>query len=329
MDFHRKYALLDPIPGNGASSYRGRQLLSGREVTVHFLPGDGMGNEALLSRIRALPPHVLSQLLEIGEHEGALYLVTIAPPYLHFCDWLPVEEPGDPPKPGPDAPTSSWNTGGPDAKPGEFTQFFLADSLRPDQSQQPPAVSIPQQAGPGEFTRMFQPTPPSSLSPAPPNPLAQDSSPSKLPAAAESLPALRDSTKRPGEFTSLFRVPMGQTSEGTDSAGAATEAFVNPQGSPSTGRTAPEGPSEYSRIIGMPSLARPASPSPTSGQVGGQQVSSPGPLQGTAPQAPGLPLRTEEKGGPKAAHSNLGRTVLFCLLSFLAGAALVFLILRR
>jgi hypothetical protein len=128
MDFNNKYALLDVIPGDGASSYRGRQLASGRDVTVHLLRGAPAENDSLLSRIRALQPESLREVVEIGEQDGTVYLVTAAPPHRHISEWLSEQEHA------------------PSAEPGEFTRFFQPNSF------QPPAGSSP-----GEFTRLFAP----------------------------------------------------------------------------------------------------------------------------------------------------------------------------
>ena len=129
MDFKNKYALLDLIPGDEASSYRGRQLASGRDVTVHLLCGAPAENDRLLSRIRALPPESLRQVVEIGEQDGTVYLVTAAPPHRQISEWLSEQEHA------------------PAAEPGEFTQFF-----QPDSFQRPAGANST-----GEFTRLFAP----------------------------------------------------------------------------------------------------------------------------------------------------------------------------
>jgi hypothetical protein len=143
MDLDKKYALIESIPGQGASSYRGRQIASGRDVTVHLLRGDQAQNENLLSRIRTLPLGSLRQVVEVGEQEGTLYLVTTAPPHRHFSEWLPELE----------RLTS--------AEPGEFTRFFRPNTSQPERSSEPVLAPAADTSCAGEFTRLFGPaTPP-------------------------------------------------------------------------------------------------------------------------------------------------------------------------
>jgi hypothetical protein len=93
MDFDRKYELLEALPGKGVKSFRGRQAATGRSVCVHLLPGGhSPTNDALLARIRALRPESLMQLIEVGQHDGAIFVVTDAPPYEHLLEWLQEQE---------------------------------------------------------------------------------------------------------------------------------------------------------------------------------------------------------------------------------------------
>jgi len=93
MDFYQKYELIDPLPGEGTKSFRARQNTTGREVTVHLLIGGKTPeNEALLTRLRNLPPVSLSKLIEVGDNEGTTYVATVAPPFEHLADWLTGQE---------------------------------------------------------------------------------------------------------------------------------------------------------------------------------------------------------------------------------------------
>ena len=67
MDFEQKYELIEPLPGEGPRSFRARQKGLGRDVTVHFLVGGQTPeNQALLARLRTLPPNSLARLIEVG-----------------------------------------------------------------------------------------------------------------------------------------------------------------------------------------------------------------------------------------------------------------------
>ncbi len=71
MDFYQKYELIDPLPGEGTRSFRARQIATGREVAVHLLVGGKTPeNEAMLTRLRALPEGSLRKLIEVGDNEG-------------------------------------------------------------------------------------------------------------------------------------------------------------------------------------------------------------------------------------------------------------------
>src|SRR5215469_6985624 len=93
MDLSEKYSLIEALPGDGPKSYRGRQIATGRDVAVHLLPGGKTPeNEALLTRLRALPPLALRKLLEVGDTAGDTYIVTEGPPFQHITEWLAAQE---------------------------------------------------------------------------------------------------------------------------------------------------------------------------------------------------------------------------------------------
>src|ERR1035438_5340667 len=101
MGFYQKNNLIEPLAGEGTRSFRARQASTGRDVTVHLLVGGkSPENEALLARLRGLPPQTMGKLIEVGDYEGTTYVATVAPPFQHLSDWLseqesmlPVEEP--------------------------------------------------------------------------------------------------------------------------------------------------------------------------------------------------------------------------------------------
>ncbi|HEY1341612.1 MAG TPA: hypothetical protein VGF59_29075, partial [Bryobacteraceae bacterium] len=172
MDFYQKYELIDALPVEGPTkTFRARQISTGRNVAVHLLLGGRTPqNEALLARLRAIPPASMAKLLEVGENEGTTYVVTVAPPYEGLPEWLtdqeraaaavsdkeftrvgtwkvPAMQPGGPPPaPAPAPPTAAAP---PAAEPGEFTRMFQAGAK--PAAEAPPAASQPASSGPGEF----------------------------------------------------------------------------------------------------------------------------------------------------------------------------------
>src|ERR1017187_3943951 len=93
MEFQQKYQLIELLPGEGVQSYRARQTNTGRDVTVHVLVGGKTPeNEAFLIRLRALQPQSMAKLIEVGEHQGATFVVTMAPPYHRLDEWLAEQD---------------------------------------------------------------------------------------------------------------------------------------------------------------------------------------------------------------------------------------------
>jgi hypothetical protein len=275
MDFNKKYDLLDPLPGRGPwqggmrpvadrsdswnaqhgqsslpQSYRARQTATGREVTVHLLgQARTPETEALLARIRALPPASLAKLVEVGENQGAAYVVASAPPFLHLNDWLAQEEPASeageftrmferPVSPGDRSgafPAMPASAAPPAAEPGEFTQMF--QSPLPERTAQPEWPQPPPPEAPGEFTQFFR-----APAPAPPQPVSSQ----PAPAPAAQMPAFGNSYPPP-------------PAAGID----ATGAFSASRPAAPAASAPPHGPSEYTMLISRPAPSAPAPPPPT------------------------------------------------------------------
>src|SRR3954449_8561971 len=94
MDFTQKYHLIELLPGEGVESYRARQTNTGRDVTVHLLIGGKQvpSNEAFLVRLRGMHPQSMAKLIEVGEHQGNMFVVTVAPPYQRLEEWLAEQD---------------------------------------------------------------------------------------------------------------------------------------------------------------------------------------------------------------------------------------------
>ena len=96
MEFSKKYQLIELLPGQGVQSYRARQTNTGRDVTVHLLVGGKTPeNEGFLVRLRAMQPHSMAKLIEVGEYQGATFVVTVAPPYQRLDEWLAEQDRAD------------------------------------------------------------------------------------------------------------------------------------------------------------------------------------------------------------------------------------------
>ena len=198
MDFEQKYELIAPLPGEGPKSFRARQKGLARDVTVHFLVGgQTSANQALLTRLRALPPDSMARLIEVGNNNGVLYIVTVAPPFQHLLEWLKDQEPAPAPAPVVEAPPVA---------PAILPPVFVKEEPAPAPvveapsttragawkvpAMSPPAAAPPAASEPGEFTRLFQTVPgPAAVpaSPAPP-PAANIPQPSVAPAEPKPQP---------------------------------------------------------------------------------------------------------------------------------------------
>ena len=208
----QRYDLIDEIPGGATQSFRARTA-AGREVTVHFLRGGRTPeNEALLARLRAIPPAAQANLVEVGEYEGTPFVVTAAPPYQHLAAWIKDQEPHQAAGPQKFTRVGMWKvpefTGGTHAAPpppplpeppkpavDDFMTIFETGSTHKATPPAAPPLAPPPATGPGEFTRMFQAAPPSPEFPPAP---VQAATPVPEP-PAPAAPA--------GEFTRMFQAP--------------------------------------------------------------------------------------------------------------------------
>src|ERR1039458_1456394 len=224
MDFTQKYVLVELLPGDGTQSYRARQTNTGRDVTGHLLVGGKTPeNEAVLARLRGMQPQSMAKLIEVGEHQGTTFVVTVAPPYQRLEEWMAEQDhaaavAGEFGKATiwkrPDAGTPAAAPAPPPAapEPGEFTRNFqrpaapspTAQFTPPPPPQAPPAGAP--SAEPGAFTRMFQspvqPPPPAPAMPAVASPTSQFTSPPPPPAPPATAPSAE-----PGAFTRMFQAP--------------------------------------------------------------------------------------------------------------------------
>ena len=246
MDFPQKYQLIELLPGEGVESYRARQTNTGRDVTVHLLVGGKTPeNEAFLVRLRGMQPQPMAKLIEVGEYQGAAFVVTVAPPYQRLDEWLAEQDRAavvkdfgkagfwKRPEAGSLAPPPMPPAATPAApEPGEFTKQFgrgAAPGAEPGLPATPPQSPAPPPSWePGESTRMFR-------------------SPVALPAPEPAVPAARPPVlppdapgAGPGEFTRLFQAPPSPQ--------------AGPPPTPEPLRTPPPaaGPGEFTRMFHSP-----------------------------------------------------------------------------
>ncbi|HEY1183059.1 MAG TPA: hypothetical protein VGE89_02675, partial [Bryobacteraceae bacterium] len=296
MDFHQKYELIEPLPGEGPKSFRARQSGFQRDVTVHFLVGGPTPeNQALMARLRALPPSSMARLIEVGTGaDGTQFVVTFAPPFQHLVDWLRDQEgaavdtqkfsragawkvPVSPPAAAATVPPTE------PAQPGAFEDMFRTAQPMPTGQMmaapgaQPPPARPPVASKPEESTRLFQTAAVPTAAPAPPAsanipqpPLAPEQPKPQPPAAAPpapppdvAAPVPPPVASEPGEFTRLFQtVPAAAPAAAPASANIPQPPLTPAEPKPQPSAVAPPPPPA------LPPVAAPPAPPPAASEPG-------------------------------------------------------------
>ncbi|HTB15510.1 MAG TPA: hypothetical protein VK752_28260 [Bryobacteraceae bacterium] len=286
MPFTERFQLLDLKRDEGARTYEAREIATGRPVFVHlFANTTSPLNRAMLAKLDTLPEEERHRILDRGEHEGGIYLVTDRlAEYQGLREWLkahheehpkPLDARGawqfPPSKPPEDPAPSTFDTAPlPAMEPSivepppiaKLTDTGLQTLQLPSPGE-PPAVAPPPPANdPGEFTQQFAPP---VLRPAPkPTP----------PAAAPAPPA-----NEPGEFTRQFAMPVLRPAPKTTSPPAAppadepgefTRQFAPPVHRPAPPPSAPTNPApgEFTQLFAAPP-PKPSAP-PKAGPPSGE-----------------------------------------------------------
>ena len=263
MPFTDRFQLLDLKRDEGARTFEAREIATGRPVFVHlFVNRSSPLNRALLAKIDTLPEEERHRIIDRGDHESGLYVVTdrlaeypglrewlqaknehrpkpldaggawqLKPPPLVVPPKLPVDEP--PAAPFDTAPLPALEPSIASPPPVSTLGNSGVQTLQIPTSAEPPAAPASAVKEPGEFTRQFVPP---VLRPAPP-PTPKETPPPSAPAA-----------KEPGEFTRQF-VP-----------GAFRRAPPTaPQETPPPSASAAKEPGEFTRQF-VPPVLRPSPP---------------------------------------------------------------------
>ncbi len=245
MEFLSKYELLELVSERDGKTYSARQLASGQVVQVHRFDGVLVQAELMkliLAYLRTVSPDRPSQIVDMDQQEGSLYLATDPLPEGHsFRVWIESETwkrenlPSKPATPRPIMAVQppALTMQGPDEvtgtrvlkakplldRPRSVPSAPVPSSLTPSAPSAAPPSSPggppPPDREPGEFTRMFlrdsvapaASTPPAKSQPTPaaePRPGSSDISPSSQELSPASGPP-SGSTDEPGDFTMIFR----------------------------------------------------------------------------------------------------------------------------
>jgi hypothetical protein len=238
-----RFQLFDLRRDEGARTFEAREIATGRPVLVHLF-GDCTAplNRALLTKLDALPEHERRRIIERGEHEGGVYVVTDRlVEYAGLREWL-EQKPADAPKSLESA--SAWRMA-PEKVSIDDQLANMFDTaprpmLEPSPTAPPPSpvltttgeatlkipkpVELPKPPAqtanePGEFTRQFAPVLRPAPPPGPPPAAAAPGEFTSLFAArpVKDLPPKPEQTVKPeqpvGEFTKLFQTPPRPAAE--------------------------------------------------------------------------------------------------------------------
>ena len=227
MSFYAKYEILallrDDAASTGVKTFSARHLTSGQTVGVHLLFENMPGHSAaVLERVRNLGPEQVSQVIEVGTHEGTPYVVTAQSIWSNsFDEWL-----GKPPAAAPPTKASVDNYG----KAGNW-RVPAAEFIRKSDPGPLPASAVTPIPEPGGFTRMFSmsprsaagqemstssvlPTPAVQPVPVPPPALVENldlSGETRKVAVTAVKPLVPPVAEGLGEFTRAFQVPAPVT----------------------------------------------------------------------------------------------------------------------
>jgi hypothetical protein len=189
-----RFQLLDLRRDEGARTFEAREIATGRPVLVHlFADPSAPLNHVLLEKIDALPQKEQARVIDRGEHEGGVYVVTDRlAEYGGLREWLALK----PTKPLDAA--SEWRT---------MPVKASVDDQLANLFETGPVPQMPALEEPGEFTRQFAPVP-RPVAPAaprikePPGEFTRQFQPPLRPVPAPPAPVPQE-----GEFTQMLKAP--------------------------------------------------------------------------------------------------------------------------
>ncbi len=325
MPLTDRFQLFDLKRDEGARSFEAREIATGRPVLVHlFADRTSPLNRALLAKMETLAPQERARIIDRGEHEGGVYIVTDRlAEYPGLREWLSQKDPDrakdlsvagawQVPKLPPAIPQM------PAANPDLDDQLaHLFDTVPRPIPEPVPGVGAPESPKlsntsehtleipfPPEMREVKAPPPPAA--PAPvlrPTPVKEPAPP-----LAPPLPA---PANEPGEFTRQFAPPVLRPAPAPPSIapppsapepGEFTRQFVAPQA-----QKAPEPAGEFTKLFQRPNLT-PKGPAPAPSPIPAPPPSSAQPgeftqmLQAQRPSAPPPPVNKASQSGEFARY---------------------------
>jgi len=301
VPFSDRFQLLDLKRDEGARTFEAREISTGRPVLVHlFADRTSPLNRALLEKLDALPDAERRRVIDRGEHQGGLYVVTDRlADYPGLREWLSAKSADRPQsldlagawkippvkKPSVDdqlanlfdtapRPVLAPSAAEPEPVPpltnsGEVT-LKMPTPVEPPPPTVDPAAPAPQEAG--EFTRQFAPVvrpaaqPPKEPPPITPAPPASE--PGEFTRQFTPPPVLRPpAPQAPKEPPVPKETPPVAPAPAASDPGEFTRQFAPPvlRAAPVSTRSPtppPQDPGEFTRQFAAPPPTTPPSPKP-------------------------------------------------------------------
>ena len=76
MSIYQRYELLEIVHDGPVKTFAARQIQTGQTVAIHLLIDPSPDSQELLKKVRALTDPSRKELLEFGDHDGTIYVVT-------------------------------------------------------------------------------------------------------------------------------------------------------------------------------------------------------------------------------------------------------------
>jgi hypothetical protein len=271
VPFTDRFQLLGLKRDEGACSFEAREIANGRPVLVHlFADRTSPLNRALLAKVDALPSSERGRIIDRGEHEGGVYIVTdrlAEYPGLH--EWLRAKHP-DRARPLDEGGAWRMNSGTKQTVDDQLATLF---ETAPTPVVEPSPLDEPKPpvlTDTGEMTLLLPAPPPRpSTKHGDVAPLA---APPVLRPAPPAVPKVERTPAAPpnesGEFTRRFAPP--EMRPGSPTAAATPKIEPLPPVAPAAPRVEPPAvptspasqPSEFTRQFAPPVLRPPAPAAP-------------------------------------------------------------------
>jgi hypothetical protein len=266
VPFTDRFQLLDLKRDEGARSFEAREIATGRPVLAHIFENRTAPlTRILLAKIDTLPEAERARIIERGDHEAGVYIITDRLiEYAGLREWLTQKKMDVPPPPPPPLPTGKPTV---DAQLANLFDTAPLPALEKSPTD-PPTAPVLTDTGIATMVmpKYEPPVPPPILAPPPPPPVAKPAEPDPGEFTRQFAPVIRPAplptpppaASEPGEFTSQFApvqrpaAPPAQPAATANDPGEFTRQFAPVQRPPQRPATAEQPMGEFTRQFQAP-----------------------------------------------------------------------------